>query len=95
MIINETTQNWSQIIKEELGVENPQKLEWMAKYAQNHQVFEGLQSATAGDHGIYATPLNTLGIGNPLMPPSAPPAPPRGRPPGASPSRRPRADWRH
>ena len=70
MVINETTQNWSQIIKEELGVENPQKLAWMAKYAQNHQVFEGMQQAVpnGASAGIYATPLNTLGIGNPLMP---------------------------
>ena len=70
MIINETTQNWSQLIKEELGVENPQKLAWMSKYAQNHQVFEGLQQATpnGASAGIYATPLNTLGIGNPMMP---------------------------
>jgi hypothetical protein len=65
----ETSSNWSQIIKEELGVENPQKLNWMSIYARNHQVYEGLQNAAAPvDGGIYATPLNTLGIGNPAMP---------------------------
>ena len=70
MVINETTQNWAQIIKEELGVENNQKLSWMSKYAQIHQVYEGLQQnpPVGASAGIYATPLNTLGIGNPMMP---------------------------
>lgn len=69
-MITENTQNkWSQIIKEELGVDNPQKLSWMATYARNHEIYEGLQSSAHGvDGNIYATPLNTLGIGNPMMP---------------------------
>ena len=69
-MITENTQNkWSQIIKEELGVENPQKLGWMAAYARNHEIYEGIQSNAHGvDGGIYTTPLNTLGIGNPMMP---------------------------
>lgn len=69
-MITENTQNkWSQIIKEELGVENPQKLGWMATYARNHEIFEGIQSNAHGvDGNIYTTPLNTLGIGNPMMP---------------------------
>jgi hypothetical protein len=39
----------------------------MSQYAQNHSVYEALQ---VGDPsaGIYATPLNTLGMGNPLFP---------------------------
>lgn len=69
MILNEDVQKWSSIIKEELGVENPNKLSWMSVYARNHSVYEGLQSANHGvDGNIYATPLNTLGIGNPMMP---------------------------
>ncbi len=69
MFQTENTSKWSQIIKEELGVENTQKLGWMAQYARNHEIYEGLQSANHGvDGGIYATPLNTLGIGNPMMP---------------------------
>ena len=69
MFLTENTSKWSQIIKEELGVENPQKLGWMAQYARNHEIYEGLQSANHGvDGGIYSTPLNTLGIGNPMMP---------------------------
>ena len=69
MFPTENTSKWSQIIKEELGVENPQKLGWMAQYARNHEIYEGIQSNDHGvDGGIYATPLNTLGIGNPMMP---------------------------
>ena len=69
-MITENTQNkWSQIIKEELGVEDPRKLGWMAAYARNHEIYEGIQSNAHGvDGGIYTTPLNTLGIGNPMMP---------------------------
>lgn len=69
MFQTENTSKWSQIIKEELGVENPQKLSWMATYARNHEIYEGIQSNAHGvDGGIYTTPLNTLGIGNPMMP---------------------------
>lgn len=67
MILTENSQKWSQIIKEELGVENNQKLNWMCKYAQNHEVFEGLQTGSV-DGGIYSTPLNTIGMGNPMAP---------------------------
>ena len=67
MILTENSSKWSQIIKEELGVENPQKLNWMSQYARNHEVFEGLQTG-AVDGGIYSTPLNTLGMGNPGLP---------------------------
>lgn len=69
MFPTENTSKWSQIIKEELGVENPQKLNWMSVYARNHEIYEGIQNNTHGvDGGIYATPLNVLGIGNPMMP---------------------------
>lgn len=67
-MITENKQNkWAQIIKEELGVQDSGKLGWMSKYAQNHEIYEGLQTGSV-DGGIYATPLNTLGIGNPAMP---------------------------
>lgn len=69
MIITENSKKWSQIISEELGVQDKGKLNWMSIYAQNHEVFEGLQAATPDPAaGIYATPLNTLGMGNPMMP---------------------------
>lgn len=69
MLINEQTQKWASIIKEELGVKNPDTLGWMSQYAHNHEVFEGLQANTVSPAGgIYTTPLNTLGIGNPAAP---------------------------
>lgn len=68
MLLNENTTKWASIIKEELGVENTTKLQWMSTYAQNHSVYESIQSPGNVDGGIYSTPLNTLGIGNPMMP---------------------------
>ena len=67
MTITENSQKWSQIITEELGVKDQKKLGWMSQYAQNHAVYEGLQTGSV-DGGIYATPLNTVGMGNPMMP---------------------------
>lgn len=67
MLITENSQKWSQIISEELGVKDQNKLAWMSQYAQNHEVFESVQSGSI-DGGIYATPLNTMGMGNPMMP---------------------------
>lgn len=67
MLITENSQKWSNIIKEELGVNDANKLGWMAQYAQNHEIYEALQSGSV-DGGIYTTPLNTLGMGNPMMP---------------------------
>ena len=67
MLLTENSQKWSQIIKEELGVTDSKKLDWMSQYAQNHEVYEGLQTGSV-DGGIYTTPLNTIGMGNPMMP---------------------------
>ena len=68
-MILENSKKWSQIISEELGVQDKSKLGWMSTYAQNHEVFEGLQTVSPDPAaGIYATPLNTLGMGNPMMP---------------------------
>jgi hypothetical protein len=85
MILNENVTKWSSIISESLGVSNKQKLNWMSQYAANHEVFEGLQNANAAvDGGIYATPLNTIGMGNPNMPYNATtPGAPVGTPGGA------------
>lgn len=66
-MINETLNNWSNIITEELNVKDQNKLSWMSQYARNHEIYEGLQAGSV-DGGIYATPLNTLGMGNPMMP---------------------------
>ena len=66
--ITENDSKWSQIISEELGVKDNAKLGWMSKYAQIHELYEGLQSNATLDGGIYTTPLNTMGMGNPMMP---------------------------
>ena len=68
MILNETQQKWANIITEEYGVKDPKKLSWMSQYAQNHEIYEGTQAAGNVSAGIYATPLNTMGMGNPMMP---------------------------
>lgn len=68
MLLNEQSQKWSQIITEELGVKDANKLSWMSQYARNHEVFEAMQASGNASQGIYATPLNTLGAGNPMMP---------------------------
>ena len=67
MLITENSQKWSQIISEEFGVKDQKKLSWMSQYAQNHEIFESVQTGSV-DGGIYTTPLNTLGMGNPMMP---------------------------
>lgn len=74
MLIQEnSTVKWSQIINEEYKAKGinitGDKLDWMAKYAQVHEIYEGLQSDSHPvDGNIYSTPLNTLGMGNPMMP---------------------------
>lgn len=68
-MITESEQKWSSIIKEELGVTDKSKLKWMTQCAQIHQIKEGLQAQGVNtSNGIYGTPLNTLGMGNPMMP---------------------------
>ena len=65
MILNETAQQYKSLIKEELGVTNETKLNWMAQMAQIHAIKEGIQASTGNvSGGIYATPLNTMGMGN-------------------------------
>jgi hypothetical protein len=73
MILNEAQQKWSSMITETLGITDQKKLSWMSQYAANHEVFEGQQSHTANvsANGIFATPLNTMGMGNPQMPSNA------------------------
>lgn len=68
MILTEAQEKWKNLITEEMGVQDNIKSSWMAKYAQTHELFEGLQGTGNVDGGIYSTPLNTIGIGNPMMP---------------------------
>ena len=83
MFLTENEQKWSNIISEELGVKDQSKLSWMSKYAQIHEIFEGVQTNASIDGGIYTTPLNTLGMGNPMMPYNADGNPVVGQPGGA------------
>jgi len=71
MLLNETQQKWSNIITEEYGVKDANKLAWMSQYAQNHEIYEGVQSNGNFPGGIYSTPLNTMGLGDPKMPSNA------------------------
>ena len=73
MILNETQQKWANIITEEYGVKDQTKLSWMSQYAQNHEIYEGQQNAAnaASNGGIYATPLGTMGMGDPKNPSNA------------------------
>ena len=78
MYLTENEQMYSNIIKEEYGITNSSKLNWMSKMAQIHQVYEsrkgiqsineGMDPGTMSDGNIYATPLSTLGAANPMMP---------------------------
>ena len=83
MFLTENQQKWSDIISEEYGVKDQNKLAWMSRYAQVHEVFEGVQSNASIDGGIYTTPLNTIGMGNPMMPYNADGNPVVGTPGGA------------
>ena len=72
MILNETQQKWANIISEEYGVKDQNKLSWMSQYAQNHEIHESVQDGSMKvSGGIYSTPLNTMGLGNPQMPSNA------------------------
>lgn len=63
-MILENNNKWTGIIKEDMGVTNPEKLSWISKYAQVHEIFESGEP----NHNINATPMNTMGMGNPIMP---------------------------
>ena len=68
MFLNESAKKWSSILTEELGIKDQNKLNWMSNLATVHELYEGLQANASVDGGIYATPLNTLGMGNPGLP---------------------------
>lgn len=68
MILNENQQKWSDIIREEYNIQDRSKLNWMSQVMSNHEIYEGMQTGTPIDGNLYATPLNTMGIGNPMMP---------------------------
>lgn len=75
---------WAQMLTENFGVTDAYKKAWVAEYASVHEIHEsalGLGggnmmgangvATTAPANGVsplYATPLNTLGMGNPMAP---------------------------
>ena len=76
-MIFESNNNWSNIISESYGVTDANKLSWMSKYAQIHEAVEsnrGTNLYEAADVNsvqgaqLFATPFNTLGMGNPHLP---------------------------
>jgi len=74
-------QMWTKILKENFNVTDTDKLQWVSEYAAAHEIFEsnlglghastmgqGVLNVNNGVNPIYATPLNTLGMGNPAAP---------------------------
>ena len=81
MLFNENkgTEMWSQMLKENFNVTDANKCAWIAEYASVHEIHEaalGLGGANVnptpapaqGVGSLYATPLNTLGMGNVAAP---------------------------
>lgn len=78
-ITEQNTQMWSKMLKENFNVSD-EKLGWVAEYAAIHSVYEsamGIQGTPAAGQAVipsqgvgpmYATPLNTIGMGNPAAP---------------------------
>lgn len=65
-MITEGANKWSSIITEEYNIKNSAKVNWMSQYAAIHEIKESVQNGSS--NGITATPLNTLGMANPMMP---------------------------
>ena len=76
---NKGSEMWDQMLKENFDVTDSLKRAWVAEYASIHEIHEaalgvgganiGGQVAPAqGVSPLYATPLNTTGMGNPMAP---------------------------
>ena len=71
-------QMWSKMLKENFDVKDNEKLNWVSQYAAIHEIHESALGVNAGHAGsqvpgsgvnpLYATPLNTTGMGNPYAP---------------------------
>lgn len=73
MLLNESQKKYAALITEELHVTDKQKVNWMAQYAQIHAIHEGVEvPGAAGYNAINQTPLNTMGIANPMLPQGTP-----------------------
>lgn len=79
-ITEQNTQTWANMITEEFGVQDKNKLAWVSEVAAIHEAYEnmlGVQGTPSGgavnipSQGVgpmYATALNTPGMGNPAAP---------------------------
>ena len=64
-------QEWRKMLTEQFDVKDPVKLDWISKYAAVHEIYESSLGYNAGNvipgtNGVaplYATPLNTMGMG--------------------------------
>lgn len=72
-------QMWSKMLKENFDVKDNEKLNWVSQYAAIHEIHESALGVNAGHanggvvpgsgvNPLYATPLNTIGMGNPYAP---------------------------
>lgn len=78
MFINENgADQWRKMLTENFNVTDQQKLNWVSQYAAIHEIYESQFGVNGGNvipgaNGafgpIYATPLNTLGMGNVYAP---------------------------
>lgn len=70
---------WSQMLKENFNVTDANKCDWIAEYASVHEIHEAALGLGGGNvnptpapaqgvGSLYATPLNTLGMGNVAAP---------------------------
>lgn len=80
-ITEQNTQQWAKMLKENFNAPE-EKLGWMSEYAAVHTMYEsqlGIGGAAMGPNNggfvpaqgvspLYATPLNTTGMGNPTAP---------------------------
>lgn len=72
------TQMWTKMLKENFNVTDTEKLNWVSQYAAIHEIHESalgwngnavVGNPTTGNvNPIYATPLNTIGMGNVAAP---------------------------
>lgn len=81
MLFNENkgTEMWSQMLKENFNVTDANKCAWIAEYASVHEIHEAALGLGGGNvnpnpapaqgvGSLYATPLNTIGMGNVAAP---------------------------
>ena len=69
---------WEKMLKENFNVNDQEKLNWVSQYAAIHEIHESQLGINTGNvvssdahpgvNPLYATPMNTVGMGNPYAP---------------------------